>query len=103
MLLRRRTRTSDRRLDVPGTHYPPAGTAVEVSPLNTSRADAPVTELVRQVIENPKPPPIPFVLENTSGRSNFSLSVRFTPESGHSASIGLKGRFGPTAAVRQIR
>jgi len=44
------------------------GTVVEVSLPETSRVDAPATEFVRQVIENPEPPPIPFVLEYTSGR-----------------------------------
>ena len=44
------------------------GTVVEVSRLDTSRADAPATELASQVVENPEPPPIPFVLEYTSGR-----------------------------------
>jgi len=39
------------------------GTVVEVSLLDTSRADAPATEIARQVIENPEPPPIPFVAE----------------------------------------
>lgn len=39
------------------------GTVVEVSLMDTSRADAPATVLARQVIENPGAPPIPFVLE----------------------------------------
>jgi len=44
------------------------GTIVEVSLSDTSRADAPATELAGQVIENPEPPPIRFALEYTSGR-----------------------------------
>ncbi len=54
------------------------GTVVEVSLLDTSRADAPATELARQVIENPDPPPIPFVLEYDEGAidERFSYSVR---------------------------
>ena len=39
------------------------GTVVEVSLLDTSRADASATELAKQVIENPGAPPIPFSLE----------------------------------------
>jgi uncharacterized lipoprotein YbaY len=44
------------------------GTVVEVSVLDTSRADSPATELARQVIEDLEPSPLPFVLEYASGR-----------------------------------
>ena len=40
------------------------GTVVEVRLLDTSRADAPATEIAYQVIDDPGSPPIPFVLED---------------------------------------
>ena len=41
----------------------PSGAVAEVSLLDVSRADAPARTLAQQVIANPPPPPIPFVLD----------------------------------------
>jgi putative lipoprotein len=41
----------------------PPGTVAEVSLLDVSRADAPARTLAQQIIVDPPPPPIPFVLE----------------------------------------
>jgi putative lipoprotein len=41
----------------------PPGAVAEVSLLDVSRADAPARAIAQQVIRDPSPPPIPFVLE----------------------------------------
>ena len=54
------------------------GSVVEVRLLDTSRADAPATEIAYQRIDNPGPPPISFVLDYdpASIRENMQYSVR---------------------------
>jgi putative lipoprotein len=54
------------------------GSFAEVWLLDTSRADAPATELAHQIIENPGAPPIPFALEYDKAQidDRFIYSVR---------------------------
>lgn len=60
------------------------GSVVEVSLLDTSRADAPAATIAQTTIENPGSPPIPFTLDYDPGKidERMSYSVRATIRSG---------------------